>query len=814
MKTGLMILAGTLCLANTLFGQAEPPLVLDTNFMEYFDEAYSVYLDGSNRTAGIKGLTNNLTAEYWQTAWSNVAITEADVTNNILSINHTRTSASGNYYDIRLQTADWMGQSGIKFPHLAEAKGTVVDTLTGMFVDMSISGEITVTLTVKTDVDCQLRIDLKDANGRIANGKTISEYQNTQRIGLRAANGWLNYVLTWSDNMLDFYSGEYWGVSNGMYDNVGTVQYGNLVENETYGPEGTYLWAWEDGSHTSIVKTEIKQESGIPVTERAITAISFIIDDGIQGDIDVPVNVQIKDFTIGNVASAVDFVPVSPESIASGAIIYNPSTAVLVRAREEIAWPTSQFVSGSGNTIAKSPYVKSTISNLELQAGFSVQTIDLANYFANIYGPISFDFTKNVVSGDESALDIRLANGTLNIIEGKSAGSQMLTVYAIDSDNKTSVSQTFLVSYGGSAGNSAPYIVAAVNNFDLETGFTSYPQIVLDNIFADKDNELTYFVDVYSLSGGASSLSASIVDGKVELEEKGLGTSLLRISATDGFKTVRMLTEISVMEVGNNKPVVQDNTVTVALQANGSSTINLMDYVSDPDNNALSFSETTSTLKSSVIDGNNLMVNTATAGMQSFSILADDGKGGQTTFTVLAFVNSATNTAPAVTSTISTVTTSNNTSKTIVLSDKFSDSDAGNLSYFIQVADANIATVEQVNGKLTITPIGLGSTNVTVVAYDADGGYTEQTFAVAVSVTATEDKLTSTSTIAVFPTEVTDYLSITNASGTIANISSTTGTVVVSQPITNNQFALNLSNLKAGMYLLSIDNEVFKLIKK
>lgn len=684
-----------------------------------------------------------------------------------------------------------------------------VDTLTGMFVDMSISGEYSVTLTVKTDHDCQLRIDLKDANGRTANGKATSAYQNTQRLSLKAADGWKTFTVTWDKDMLDFYSGDYWGNANGMYNGIGEVVNGVKDNSNGFGAEGTYLWAWTDDTHTSVIKTEIAQETNIPVTPNAIASIIFIIDAEAQGTVNVPVNVQIKDLTIGDVASAVDFIPVFTDMSVSDKIIYNPKAAVLLRAREEMVWPASQFLGGATNPTVKSPYAVSTIKNLELQSGFSVQSIDLTKYFASNYGTLTYDFEATNIAGSASAFEIKQSINTLNIIEGTGTGAQKVVVYALDEVNNTSVSQTFIVSYGGNASNSAPYIIAPLQDFDLVTGFKTQPQIVLADIFADDDSQLTYFVDVYSLTGGKSSIKATIVNGYVEITEAGLGTSLLRITATDGFKSVRTLTEISVMMDGNTKPQVTDKTVTVALDVNSNSEINLMDYVSDKDNNALTFSESSSSLKSSSINGNILSVNTATAGMHSYTIVADDGKGGQTSFTVLAFVKSASNTAPVAT-TIPAISSTKDAVQTIVLSDKFSD--ASSLTYAVQAADPNIAQLEVVNGTLKVTPIGIGCTEVTVVAYDAEGGFTTQTFKVAITNVGTACKITG-ATVAVYPTDVTDYVFITNATGKAATVCSLAGTVVASQMVTNDEFTFNMGSIKPGIYFLSVGNEVFKLIK-
>ena len=119
MKSLVTVLAGTLCLASTVFAQFEiPPREVDANWMQNFDKAYSVYLDGSNRTAGIKGLTKNAVGYMWRYSGSQGSLNNVSVQNDILSIRHTRTNMDPNFADISLITTDWMGGFGVKFPHL------------------------------------------------------------------------------------------------------------------------------------------------------------------------------------------------------------------------------------------------------------------------------------------------------------------------------------------------------------------------------------------------------------------------------------------------------------------------------------------------------------------------------------------------------------------------------------------------------------------------------------------------------------------------------------------------------------------------
>lgn len=323
MKKGLLCLLGASMLVAPSFAQEEDRTEYEP-FMEKFDSLYSVYLDASNRCAGIKDLTGSETEALWTGAtWDKKIDYDVKVENGTLSISKTIVETGQNWATVDLEMVAWKGGTEAKFPILAEKDGVNVDTLTGMFVDMSIDDQVVMNLTVRTDEDCVLRIDLVDANGRQGNGKAPADYQNSVNLELKAADGWQTKEITWSAPMFDYYSPNFWGVTNGI------------------GKGDAPLWA-ADGD---TLKLSI--EKGIPVSMQTISKIQMIVDDGNltnPGDVGSTKTVEIKDLSLGMVSDDMpSFMAVTDKNIASGAIKYDPKNAVLVRARQDIEFGPSIF---------------------------------------------------------------------------------------------------------------------------------------------------------------------------------------------------------------------------------------------------------------------------------------------------------------------------------------------------------------------------------------------------------------------------------------------------------------------------------------
>jgi len=486
MKKTLLAALGTATFALPSFAQdEEPDRVEDPVFMEYFDEAYSVYLDGSNRCAGIKDLTGPETEVLWTAPTWGPCTYDLSFADGEMTISKTLTSTHDNWASVDLQLTDWMGGNGERFTHIAEKAGRNVDTLTGMFVDMSIDGQVVMNLTVKTDTDCQLRVDLVDANGRQANGKAPSNYENSQKIDLSAADGWVDLELTWTDPLFDYYSGAYWGVTNGMRDNSDP------------------LWVWKDYSKTEKREYKIEEQTAVPVSMQAICKIIMIIDDGGVTDPGMPSDVktvQFKNMSLGKYEDAVPFKAVTGQNIANGNIVYSPANAVLVRAREDIDWGPSQYIAGDYN----SPYQIADLPDFHFPTGFRTKTINLDNYFADDESELSFFVSTKY---DNEPVEAYIKINYLYLKQAEyfdydryeyvpSTGSDIIYVTARDRGGNE-ITQDFLVSVSDHT-NTTPYIINDLNDLQLTSYFGSYV-INLDNYFADAESELTYSIETYNV---------------------------------------------------------------------------------------------------------------------------------------------------------------------------------------------------------------------------------------------------------------------------------------------------------------------------
>jgi len=335
--------------ANSFGATAEPDRKPDSVWMADFDSSYSVWLDPTNRQAGIKGLTSDVALPLWKPGYCTTCdvITGAD---GVLSIKHTNPTG-GNYSDVTMQMTDWRGGNLIQFAHIAEQAGKKVDTLGGMYVDMSMGGQVTMVLEYKVDRDCQLRVDLVDANGRQGNGKVKSDYQNSQRVALKKGSDFQKVTIDWAYNMFDFYSGGYWDAKNGMRDGEGQVTDAKVRdESKPFGKE--YVWSTKkkaDGTDTTY-KREVKEEDPIPVDSRSIVKISMIIDDGDQGTDGDVTNLELKNMVLGKVEGAVEFKPFT----VGTTLEYHPEDAFLVLARGD-GFVSDEIVSSAKSALVVYP---------------------------------------------------------------------------------------------------------------------------------------------------------------------------------------------------------------------------------------------------------------------------------------------------------------------------------------------------------------------------------------------------------------------------------------------------------------------------
>lgn len=171
-----------------------------------------------------------------------------------------------------------------------------------------------------------------------------------------------------------------------------------------------------------------------------------------------------------------------------------------------------------------------------------------------------------------------------------------------------------------------------------------------------------------------------------------------------------------------------------------STTVDLSSVFTDADDDALSF--TAESDNESVItvstDGNTLTINEVGIGIATITVTADDEITGTATTTFKVNVNTSGNEVPTVANVIaSQLAQEGFTNTTIDLTSVFEDLDEDPLTFSAESGNESIITVSVDGNTLTVTEVGVGTTNITVTADDELGGIGTTTFAFKVNANPT-----------------------------------------------------------------------------
>ncbi len=190
--------------------------------------------------------------------------------------------------------------------------------------------------------------------------------------------------------------------------------------------------------------------------------------------------------------------------------------------------------------------------------------------------------------------------------------------------------------------------------------------------------------------------------------------------------------------IENTAPTVANPIMNVNLDEGfGTNSIGLANVFSDADSDELSFSATSSNenvVTVSVV-GNNLTITEVGSGTATITVTANDGNGGTVSTTFSVTVNAtATNGIPSVANAIVDQNLTEGFGSTqINIADVFTDPDGDALTYSVTSGDETVVTVSLNGTMLTITEVGIGTSNITVIADDGNGGSVVENFDVTVS---------------------------------------------------------------------------------
>jgi phosphoribosyl-AMP cyclohydrolase len=361
------------------------------------------------------------------------------------------------------------------------------------------------------------------------------------------------------------------------------------------------------------------------------------------------------------------------------------------------------------------PEVNLEISDSTVEEDSGVETVNLSDYFSDADGD-TLSYT--VEQSTNEYLVINIDEGVLSIrpIENM-YGETVITVNA--SDGLSTVNSSFRVRIN--AVNDAPEVNLEISDSTVEED-SGVETVNLSDYFSDADGDtLSYTVE----QSTNEYLVINIDEGVLSIRpiENMYGETEITVNASDGLSTVNSSFRVTINAVNDVPEVnleISDSTVE---EDSGVETVNLSDYFSDVDGDALSYTVEQST--------NDYLVINIDEGV--LSITPIENMYGETEITVnasdgLSAVNSsfrvtinAVNDEPEVNLEISDSTVEEDSGvETVNLSDYFSDADGDTLSYTVEQSTNDYLVINIDEGVLSITPIEnmFGETVITVNASD------------------------------------------------------------------------------------------------
>jgi Na+/melibiose symporter-like transporter len=319
---------------------------------------------------------------------------------------------------------------------------------------------------------------------------------------------------------------------------------------------------------------------------------------------------------------------------------------------------------------------------LAMLAAFVVQvfSIPLVDYFGK---------------GNESVVEVHIENDQLRIGE-TGTGVAKIIITAADQTGNT-VDETFYVKVEKEGFNS-PYVDNPIDDLFLNEGFGIHV-VDLGYLFNDIDgDELSYRIR----NTRNSVISVNQEDNRLEITERGIGRSIINITADDGKgNSAGFSLGVQVNSRGNTPPQLVNDLENMELTAGfDTRIIPLSEIFMDPDGDPINFLATSNngSVVSAMIRNGNLQLIEKGLGKSSVVVYANDGRGGLVSESFDVSVISPVGNPPIVNNPVGTKTLPEGFgSYAVDISDVFLDFDGHDMSY-------NVTVIKESKGyQLTMT---------------------------------------------------------------------------------------------------------------
>ena len=241
----------------------------------------------------------------------------------------------------------------------------------------------------------------------------------------------------------------------------------------------------------------------------------------------------------------------------------------------------------------------------------------------------------------------------------------------------------------------------------------------VESNFSDPDNDpLTFTVSSSDETFATAGVSGSVVT----VTPVGIGSTTITVTAQDsgGLSATQ---DIDVTVAANRVPTAVGTLAAVTFRVGDSAaTLDVAPNFSDPENDPLTFTVSSSdeTVATAGVSGSVVTVTPVAVGSATITVTAQDSDGFSATQTIAVTV--AANQAPTAVGTLAAVIlTDRDSAATGDVASYFSDPENDSLTFTVSSSAPTVATASVIGSVVTVTPVGIGSTTITVTAQDPDG---------------------------------------------------------------------------------------------
>ena len=396
------------------------------------------------------------------------------------------------------------------------------------------------------------------------------------------------------------------------------------------------------------------------------------------------------------------------------------AAAVVVTATDPSGLIATQSVGVSVQTPNRAPAPVGSIPAQSLDPGRSA-TLDVASYFSDPDG----DALRYAARTSNAGVVSVGVSGSALTLTGEADGRATVTVTATDPAGLTA---TQSVGVSVQTPNRAPTPSGSIPAQSIIPGRTVTLDVV--HYFNDPDGDALRY---WATTSNAAVVSVSMSGGSLTMVGVAHGTATVTVTAADpGGLSATQSVGVTV-ETPNRAPTPSGSIPAQSLDPGQTATLDVAQYFSDPDGDALGYAATSSNagVVSASVSGSTLTLTAVAVGAATVTVTATDPHGLSATQRVGVAVQPP-NRAPAPSGSIPAQSVDQGRTARLDVASYFSDPDGDMLTYAATTSNAAIVSVGVSGSTLTLTGEALGTATVTVTATDPDGLSATQSVSVTV----------------------------------------------------------------------------------